>query len=238
MQRSTLILEAFGSGCSTKSYRSIFKNNHSRTIYLSVEVIGEKCVITDCFYTDRKQGKSETKCFSARPARLTTLNFSVSELLSVIERELDKMFFNVDFVENSTIEMSIEEYLAYHESCASTRYRFLIMEGSGNLISGLPSCLRTRLKNKLHRSVYIELAYYKDGKGVVKQCCYYDRSYLRKDISIIPPMLISCFFPYTREGIINLINDEICCNFTHIIVTDGIEGINLDSDTIPICGCI
>ena len=74
--------------------------------------------------------------------------------------------------------------------------------------------------------------------GVVKQCFYYDRSYLRSDIKVTPPSLISCFFPYTREGILNLVNNEICCNFTHIIITDGTEGIDLDSNTTPICGSI
>ena len=95
--------------------------------------------------------------------------------------------------------------------------------------------LRTRLKTKLHRSVYVELAYYKDGKGVVQQCYYYDREYRRQGIKITPPMLISCFFPYTKQGILNLLNHEICCDFTHIIVTDGID---VDANTTPLCGAV
>ena len=46
---------------------------------------------------------------------------------------------------------------------------------------------------------------------------------------------ISCFFPYTREGILNLLNHEICCDFTHIIVTDGID---VDANTTPLCGAV
>ena len=109
------------------------------------------------------------------------------------------------------------------------------VDRDGDSYNGLPTRLRTRLKNKLHRSVYVELAYYKDGKGVVNQCCYYDREYRRQDIKITPPMLISCFFPYTREGILSLLNHEICCDFTHMLVT---EGLDLDSNTTPLCGAV
>lgn len=58
---------------------------------------------------------------------------------------------------------------------AHKKYCFLIMVGDGDSYHGLPVHLRTRLKNKLHRSIYLELAYYKDGNGVVKRCHYYDR---------------------------------------------------------------
>ena len=98
--------------------------------------------------------------------------------------------------------------------------------------------LHTRLKNKLHRSIYLELDYYdddKEGRGVVKQCYYYDRQYRKRMTAVSPPTLVSCFFPYTREGILTLVNQELCCDFTHILVT---EGIDLDSNTTPLCGAI
>lgn len=108
------------------------------------------------------------------------------------------------------------------------------MVGDDEIHNGLPIFLRTRLKNNLHRSIYIELAHYKDetGVGVVRQCYYFDRGYKRKNVKIIPPKLTSCFFPYTREGILNLINNEICCDFTHMLITDIID---LDSNTTPLC---
>ena len=109
------------------------------------------------------------------------------------------------------------------------------MVGEGKSYNGLPVRLRTRLKTKLHRSVYVELEYYKDGKGVVKDCHYYDRQYRRQDVKITPSQLISCFFPYTRSGIMDLLNHEICCDFTHIII---ISGIDIDSDTTPLCGAL
>ena len=37
------------------------------------------------------------------------------------------------------------------------------------------------------------------------------------------------------EGILNLLNHEICCDFTHMIVT---EGIDIDSNKTPLCGAI
>ena len=238
MHQSILHLEAFNDAHRENAYRTIFKNQHGRTIYLSLEINGTQCTITDCFYTDRGGGRSEANHSKARPLKLTTTELPIYELLNVIEVQLDKKFYGVELVQNSTYNMTLNEYLNYHESLTRTKYHFLIMEGSGDTVNGLPSKLKTRLKNKLHRSIYLELEYYKDGSGVVKQCFYYDRSYLRSDLEVTPPSLISCFFPYTREGILNLVNNEICCNFTHIIVTDGTEGIDLDSNTTPICGSI
>ena len=110
-----------------------------------------------------------------------------------------------------------------------------LMVGGGDSCNGLPVRLRTRLKTKLHRSVYVELAYCRDGQGVVRQCCYYDREYRRQGVRITPPMLVSCFFPYIPEGILNLLNHEICCDFTHMLVTDGLD---LESNTAPLCGAI
>lgn len=91
------------------------------------------------------------------------------------------------------------------------------------------------VKKKLHRSIFLELNYYKDGRGIVSQCYYYDRKYKRQDIKVTPPQLIRCFFPYSREGILDLLNHEICCDFTHMIVT---EGIDIDSDMTPLCGAL
>lgn len=40
---------------------------------------------------------------------------------------------------------------------------------------------------------------------------------------------------YTKAGILSLVNQELCCDFTHILVT---EGIDLDSNLVPLCGAI
>lgn len=234
MQRSTLRLEPFGNANSS-AYRTTFKNRHGRSLYLSIRLNGNTCTITSCFYTDRNQGRTGAARYNARPKLLRTLTFPAEDLLKVIETELDKRFYGVGFVKSDCSELSLEEYLKRKSDSARRKYRFLIMVGDGESVNGLPVRLRTRLKTKLHRSVYVELEYYKDGKGVVKDCHYYDRQYRRQDIKVTPPQLISCFFPYSISGILDLINHEICCDFTHIIITSGID---LDSDTTPLCGAL
>jgi len=106
------------------------------------------------------------------------------------------------------------------------------MVGAGEIIDGLPSVLRTRLKNKLHRSVYLEFAWYKEGVGVVKHCRYYDRQYSREGRTMTPPVLHSCFFPYTKAGILNLVNAELYCGFTHILITDELDP---EFNKTPLC---
>jgi len=133
MEKYILKLERVKSD-SSEAYRTIFKTEHGRDIFLSLIIENSVCTITDCFYVDRNK-----------------------------------------------------------------------------------------------------VMYYKDGKGVVKECCYYDRKYKSTDAHVTPPMLFSCFFPYTREGILNLLNNEICCDFTHILITNGID---IDSDKTPLCGAL
>ena len=232
MNKSILELEA---STDASIYRTIIKNRHGRTLFLSLAVNAPIYTITDCFYTDRNQGRTGAAHYSSKPKKLRTFQFPAENLLAVIEAELDKKFYGVEFVETEQTNLSLDEYIDFRASSSNRKYRFLIMVGDGDSYNGLPMRLRTRLKTKLHRSVYVELAYYKDGKGVIRQCCYYDRQYQRHGVKITPPTLISCFFPYTREGILNLLNHEICCDFTHIIVTDGID---VDANTTPLCGAV
>ena len=232
MTQSILKLELFGTADSS-SYRTAFKNRHGRSIYLEVKLDGSTCKITDCFYTDRSHGKAGAVSYYARPKLLRTLTFPTENLLNVMEDELDKHFYGVEFVRSATAELPLEEYL--QSMITPDKYHFLIMVGEGEVINDLPARLRTRLKNKLHRSVYLDLEYYKDGKGVVRECYYYDRHYKRQGAKVTPPQLISCFFQYTHSDILNLINNEICCDFTHIIVTSDID---VTSDTRPLCGAL
>jgi len=232
MKRSILQLEAFAGEGSANKYRTIFKNQHGRHLFLSLEVDSNYCTITDCFYTDRNQGRTGSLRYSSKPSLLQSFQFPSDNLLSVIETELDKMFFGVEYIHSDNADLTLDEYL---QTKTESKYRFLIMVGEGSGHNGLPAHLRTRLKNKLHRAIYVELEYYKDGKGVVKQCHYYDRQYRRNGLKITPRQMLSCFFPYSREGIINLLNHELCCDFTHIIITSGID---IESNTTPLCGAI
>ncbi len=216
-------------------YRTTFTTKHGRKVYLSISVSDDRCTITDCFYIDRNQNRIGFDRYSSKPLKLKTFEFPTDKLLCVIEEELDKKFYGIEYISDKTYDLPLEMYIAAKSKESFTKYRFLIFLGEGETHNGLPVRLHTRLKNQLHRSIYVDLAYYMNGQGVVNQCCYYDRRYKRQDIKITPPQLISVFFPYTNDGILNLINHEICCNFTHIIVTSGID---IDSNTTPLCGAV
>lgn len=235
MDKSILKLSPCINSASADSYRTTFTTRHGRKIYLSVSIHDRKCTITDCFYIDRNQRRTGKERYTAKPLKLSTFECSSDKLLWVIESELDKKFYGIEYIEDQTADLSAEEFIKAKSEEIFSKYRFLILIGKGEIINGLPAQLRTRLKNQLHRSIYVDLSYYKNGQGVINQCCYYDRRYKRQDVKITPPQLISCFFPYTNEGILNLINHEICCNFTHIIVTSGID---IDSNTTPLCGAV
>lgn len=235
MERSILKLETFTNNGHANTFRAIFKTQHGRVLFLSLDVNDTDCTITDCFYIDRNQGRTGLDRYSSKPLKLQTFQFQTDNLISVIEAELNKKFYGVEFIQTDHAYLSIDQYLQLESENAQKKYRFLIMVGDGGTYNELPVRLRTRLKNKLHRAIFVELAYYKNGNGVVKQCHYYDRKYRRQNMKVTPPLLTSCFFPYTREAILNLLNYEICCDFTHMIVTSGVE---LDSNTIPLCGAL
>ncbi len=235
MERGILKLEEFTSNGLSNRFRTIIKTQHGRVMFLSLEINDAECTITDCFYTDRNQGRTGAERHSSKPLKLKTLQFSVDNLLAIIETELDRKFYGVEFVQTDNASLSLDEYLQIKADGTNNKYRFLIMVGDGASYNGLPMHLRTRLKNNLHRSIYVDLTYYKETTGVINQCHYYDRQYKRQGIKVTPPQLLSCFFPYTHEGILNLLNHELCCEFTHIIVTTGID---LYSNTTPLCGAL
>ena len=235
MKPSILQLELVAGSNNATTHRTTFKTQHGRCVYLGLAITGEDCAITDCFYTDRNQGRTGLERYSSKPQKLQTHQFPLGELLSVIESELDKRFYGMELIQTDHATLSLDAYLEAKAEDASNKYRFLVMVGEGNAVDGLPSRLVTRMKNNLHRAIYVEIAYYRDGMGVVKQCHYYDRQYKRQDRRVMPPQLISCFFPYSHEGILNLFNQELWCSFTHVLVTDGID---LDSNTVPLCGAI
>ena len=235
MKRSILKLESVTDSNAATTHRTIFKTQHGRSVYLDLAISGADCVITDCFYPDRNQGRTGTDRYSAKPLKLQTLRFPVGELLSVIAEELDKQFYGMEFVQTAHAGLSLDAYLEAKAREADNKYRFLIMVGDGEAVDGLPRRLMTRMKNNLHRAIYVEIAYHREGMGVVKRCHYYDRQYKRQDHKVTPPQLISCFFPYSHEGILNLFNQELWCSFTHVLVT---EGIDLDSNTVPLCGAL
>lgn len=235
MKKSTLTLEADTQTGAAGKYRTVFTTRHGRVVYLSLTLQEHTCTVEDCFYADRPWSQAGEERPRARPKKLKTRVFPKDKLLWVMRTELDKTFYSVEVTSSDTASLPLEAYLWQKLHQIHPKYRFLILVGQGERWEGLPTQLRTRLKNQLHRSVYLELMYYKEGQGVVKQCCYYDRQYGQRGAPATPPMLVHCFFPYTKEGILHLVNQEICCDFTHMLVT---EGIDLDSNTAPLCGAI
>lgn len=114
-------------------------------------------------------------------------------------------------------------------------YNFLIFVGEGNPVNGIPSVIKTRFKNRIHRSIFLEMHYNCNGKGVITDCHYYDRIYKERD-RVTPEALSTVFFDYNRQTILNIINNELNTAFTHIIfVTDG--SIDIDNKQ-PLCGNI
>lgn len=155
MKRSILKLETWTDGNSENKYRTIIKTRHGRTIFLSMKIKDRNCCITSCFYTDRNQHKTGADHHNSKPKKLQTMQFTIEELLSVIEAELDKKFYDAEFIQTAQSCMTLEEYLKFKFEDSHKKYSFLIMVGDGEIHNGLPIFLRTRLKNKLHRSIYI-----------------------------------------------------------------------------------
>jgi hypothetical protein len=235
MHRNILTLESSATSGFSNNFRTVFKTRHGRVVFLELKIKNDDCTIIECFYVDRNQEKKGAQRYAAKPVKLHTLQCQKTELLSVIEAELDKKFYGLELTCNKTARLSLDEYVRMKVNSANHKYRFLIMIGEGETYNGLPVRLRTRIKNTLHRSIYVELVYYKDGKGLVNKCYYYDRNYKRQNIQIMPTHLVSCFFQYSQEGILKLFNHEIYCDFTHMIVTSGID---LDSNETPLCGSV
>lgn len=115
-------------------------------------------------------------------------------------------------------------------------YKFLIFIGGGITVNGVPSEITTRLKNRLHRSIYLKLCHYKGELGIISDCFYFDRAYKSRE-KVIPAALTSVFVKYNRDAIIEVVNCELNCDFTDIIfVTDN--SIDIENNSTVLCGNI
>ena len=236
MKKLNLIMEATSRG----TYRSIFINNHGRLVYFEILGENDKWLVKDCFYVDRNRGASGEKRKQSVPLKQKTkvIKQDDESLILMLAKELDKLFFGVEFIENEdTLNMDAYEYADYYDS-QNEKYYFLIFQGFGDIVNDkLPTRLVTRLKNKLHRSVYVEIEYIGDNKGFIKECYYYDKAFAKKGRKVVPPRLHSVYVEYTREAIINLFVKELDCYFTDIIVVlDG--SLNLIDNLTPACGAL
>ena len=212
------------------TYRATIKTAHSRLIYIELKIKKSICNILDYCYIDR----SGSGNYYPVPKKLITKQCNYSDLLSVIAEELDRVYYGIEII-NSYSELSREEFIKYKLSGYRRGYKFLIFIGTGRMIDGIPEILKTRLKNRTHRSIYLEMHYCGDNRGVVFDCHYCDRVYKSKD-KVMPETFTSVFFEYSRKNILNMVNNELNTAFTDIIfVTDN--SIDIDSK-YPLCGNI
>ena len=203
--------------------RCVIKNNHGRVIYFEI------FIVNDCFYIDRKRKDK----YYAVPQKLKTKKFACNTLLDVIATQLDKKFYGIEIAYSSS-ELNRDEFIELKLREMRKGYKFLIFIGEGELTNGIPAVIRTRFKNRIHRSIYLEMQY-RNGRGVITDCHYYDRIYKEKK-QVIPETLSTVYFMYTRQAILNIINSELNASFTDIIfVTDG--SLSIDKKT-PLCGYI
>lgn len=211
------------------NYRSVIKTKHARIIFFEIKLDNNKVTVINCYYLDRLRGRE----YYASPQKLKTLNFSYNKICSVIASELDKKYYGVEITDKFA-DLNKDEFISIQLKNMQRKYNFLIFIGEGEPVSGIPSIIRTRFKNRIHRSIYIEMQY-KNRKGVITDCHYYDRKYKERS-KVIPETLSTVFFEYNRQTILNIINNELNVAFTDIIfVTDG----SLDIDNkVALCGNI
>ena len=157
-----------------------------------------------------------------------------NELLSVVATQLDRVFSGIERFD-SLSELSIDDFIQYKLHEMRCGYKFLLFVGSGEAVNGLPMKLQTRLANRLHRRIYLEINYHHDAVGVVSDCHYYDRTY-RQRTKVIPQMLTTVFVPFERNSILQMVNRELDCDFTDLVVIDNT--IDFEGNSYALCGNI
>lgn len=215
MEKSVLMLDRV----TDSTYQTIIKNNHGRRIYLRIEYMGDTISICNCFYIDRPMRNSG----KAIPQKWKTNRCSRNSLIDVLTDELDKRFYGIEF-SDTKIKMSPEEYIAQYLR-KKNKYKFLILVEANGI-------LKTRLKNRVHRTIYLEI---KD-KHLIQNCHYCDRCYKRNNQLITPFGLKTIYFEYSTKKLLEIVNDELNCDFTDIVITSDTFGF--DESNIPICGSI
>lgn len=225
MKKQQLILHKTESG----NYRSVIKTKHGRLIYLEISKSNNTVSVIELIYIDRIRGGE----YYSSPQKFKTRNFSFNEMLDVIASELDRKYFGAEITDKFA-DLTKDEFIDLQLKAMQRKYNFLIFVGEGELIDGIPSIIKTRFKNRIHRGIYLEMQY-RNGKGVITDCHYYDRKYKERN-KVVPEMLSTVFFEYNRQAILHIVNNELNTAFNHIIfVTDG--SLDIDNE-VALCGNI
>lgn len=205
-----------------QTYHAIFKNNHGRRLYIQLQINNNEIFISDCFYTDRPARNGH----HAVPCKFHTSHCTCDSLIDVFKNELDKTFFGIEFSDTEN-KFSTEEYIKL-KTQVKTKYKFLILVNDNNTY-------KTRLKNRIHRSILLEIVR-SGNKGTITDCHYSDRTYNRNNAYITPSGLTSITFDFSLYNILKIVNSELNCDFTDVIITQDSFGFN--DSPLPICGSI
>lgn len=202
-----------------EAWHTVFKNRHGRSLYIKVKVTNKNyATFGDCFYLDRP-GKT-------KPLNLKTNYCKVDDLLLVLATELDKKFYGIEFIDDTDI-LSTEDYIK-NSLQNKKKYKFLLLVKDEDV-------LKTRLKNRVHRMIYLEIKT-NVNQGVICRCNYCDRNYKRDNSIITPAGLTTIYFDYSLSAILKIVNTELNCDFTDVIITADTFGF--DKTALPICGSI
>ena len=225
MRKQSLILHKTKDG----NYRTVIKTKHGRYIYLEITKLDDMIFIKKCYYIDREKNGE----YYSSPKKLTSLAFNEREILSIVASQLDRSYFGVEYTD-AFDELTTEDFIAAKFKELKSVHRFLILVGDGSIVNGLPEILTTRLANRIHRRIYMRITYYKDNIGTV-EAFYYDRAYKARS-RVTPQMLTSVFVEYNKKAIIDMVNSELNCDFTDIIIADN--SINIEDNKAALCGNI
>ncbi len=218
MKRSVLKFDKV----SKNTYHTIIRNNHGRKIYLRINRLGDIITICDCFYIDRPMRNGR----NAIPQKQQTIRCRYDDLINVLAAEIDKLFYDIEFSDCKE-KLPTKEYInSYFQN--QKKYKFLILVEKDGV-------LKTRLKNRVHRTIYLEIKQ-NGSQGLIQTCHYCDRRYKRNNQLITPSELKTIYFDYNTEKVLEIANNELNCNFTDVVITSDTFGF--EKSDIPICGSI
>ena len=167
-------------------------------------------------YLDKKQGQTYHAIFKNNHGRRLYIQLQIN----------NKTFFRIEFSDTEN-KLSTEEYIKL-KTQVKTKYKFLILVNDNNTY-------KTRLKNRIHRSILLEIVR-SGNKGTITDCHYSDRTYKRNNAYITPSGLTSITFDFSLYNILKIVNSELNCDFTDVIITQDSFGFN--DSPLPICGSI
>lgn len=199
--------------CADRAMRTIVKTRHSRVMFIKVK----EQYITDCYYIDRMK--------RAVPKKLVTRELSGTNLEAVLENELDCRVYGTE-VSEAYASLTDEEFISYIKADMNRKHNFLIMIKTGEF-------LETVIKNRNHRVIYLRITI-KGDEGVITECYYCDRTYKRHE-RVVPENLHTVYFYYSRENMLNIINNELNNAFTDVIL---VADNSIHIDKRPLCGSI